>query len=471
MTKKEIMNDRIIKLLKEVASNEGKVVNNLIEANILSVDYVVDCAIKNGEKEIIYYVSKYVKNIGKRNTIKLADALVKSDNSIYKTYHLIYDFAKDVKYAPIEKLENYLIRVINENKNDSVIRNDILEEICKFANNIKKTNVEKLEDAIIKLGYAEDIYDFAKVVKKSSIAKLTDAIIRTGDAAWIYRFASDIKGVNIEKLANAIIKTKSSRYIYYFARDIKHAPIHVLEDGILQTISSDTKDTDKSNNIIRICDFANNIEKANIDKITDGVIKSNDISLIISFAKGVKNVNVEKLEDKVIEIGTPLEIFTFTRNVKGTSIDKLTEVIIEKGNNHVIWLFARDIPNAQVDKLADVIIQTKDPDYIYKFITIEGAPLDKLVDALIETKSIIHINGAQGLLKMINRETIDVEEIRKMMEQATYEKRLYSELVDLAISDDIEKLKINSDIYRTLLGNTEELEQKDTKTKCRTLKR
>lgn len=461
----------MIEILKHIYLTEGKVVNNLIEANILTVDYVVESAVKNGNKEIIYYTAKYVKNIGKQNAIKLADALLEENNSIYKIYQLIYDFAKDIKYAPIQKLEDYLIRIINENKNDAGTRSDILEEICKFANNINKANIEKLEDAIIKLGYAEDIYTFAKVVKKASIIKLTDTIIRTGDAVWIYRFASDIKGVNIEKLANAIIKTKSSRYIYYFARDIKNAPIHVLEDGILQTISSDTKDTDKSNNIIRICDFANNIENANIDKIIDGVIKSNDINSIITFAKNAKNVNIEKLEDAVIQMGSALDIYTFARNVKGIRTNLLADTLIEKGNNHVIWLFARDIKSAPVDKLADFIIKTKDPDYIYKFITIEGSPLDKLVDALLETKSIIHINGAQGSLKMTNRETIDVEDIRKMMGQVTYEKKLYSQLVDLANNGDIEKLRINSEIYRTLLGNTEKLTQKESKPKSRTLKR
>ena len=66
---------------------------------------------------------------------------------------------------------------------------------------------------------------------------------------------------------------------------------------------------------------------------------------------------------------------------------------------------------------------------------------------------------------------MNVEDIRKMMGQVTYEKKLYSQLVDLANNGDIENLRMNSEIYRTLLGNTEKSTQKESKPKSRTLKR
>ena len=128
-----------------------------------------------------------------------------------KLANFIYLFAKNIKGANIEKLE------------DGIIETQNIEWIYQFAKNIKGANIEKLEDKIIKTQNAVYIYYFAKNIKGANIEKLEDGIIKTQNAEYICYFAEYVKGANIEKLEDGIIETQDAQYIYYFARNINGA--------------------------------------------------------------------------------------------------------------------------------------------------------------------------------------------------------------------------------------------------------
>ena len=85
--------------------------------------------------------------------------------------------------------------------------------IYQFARDIKGANIEKLENAIIETNDAMYIYQFARDVKGANIEKLENAIIATNLVKFMQEFAKNVKGANIEKLENAIIEINNPSLI------------------------------------------------------------------------------------------------------------------------------------------------------------------------------------------------------------------------------------------------------------------
>ena len=210
----------------------------------------------------------------------------------------IYDFARTVVGAHIDKLE------------DAIIATGDAYYICEFARYIKKgKNIGKLEDGIIATGDAFYIFQFARYIKKGKdIGKLEDAIIAIGDAYYIYLFARDVKEAHIDKLEDAIIATGDAEYIYYFARDVKDANIKKLEDAIMETKnakyiccfiqvmygSSIIIDRDvRSIGTVEDTSEIDKLENMNIDQIEfDMILKKYDLKVI---GEKLKNSFLNKL--------------------------------------------------------------------------------------------------------------------------------------------------------------------------------
>ncbi len=109
------------------------------------------------------------------------------------------------------------------------------KKIYNFAKYVKNANIEKLENAIIRTRNAKYISMFAVCIKGANIEKLENAVILTKDNVGIVWFATNVQGANVEKLENVVIKFLDAKCIYNFARDVKNADIAKLTIAILNT--------------------------------------------------------------------------------------------------------------------------------------------------------------------------------------------------------------------------------------------
>ena len=137
-----------------------------------------------------------------------------------------------------------------------------------------------------------------------------------------------------------------------------------------------------------ICEFAANIEGANIQKLEDAIIQIDDVVYIYSFAEKVKGANISRLEDAMCKskdnnIKKAQSIFRFACNIKDANIDKLCDAICETQDAELIYVFAKEVKGANIQKLEDAIIQAGNINFIKTFAKyIKGANIEKLKQAV-----------------------------------------------------------------------------------------
>ena len=142
-----------------------------------------------------------------------------------KTGRWCYQFAKDVKGANVELLQ------------DAVIAKDKTGEWCYgFAKYVNGANVELLQDIVIARDITGNLcYWFSRFINEANVELLQDAVIakdKTGE--WCYYFADNIKGANIELLQDAVIaKDEDGYWCYYFARDVNGANMPWQKKGTI----------------------------------------------------------------------------------------------------------------------------------------------------------------------------------------------------------------------------------------------
>ncbi len=301
-----------------------------------------------------------------REVNELADLVIATENVRY-----IYEFACNVKGAPIDKLADAVIAYGNDELSSAYI--------CHFAREVEGAPIDKLEDAIIATGYAYRIYDFASNVKGASITKIVTSVtgwVREAFINKIDRFSSgslyDASSF-IYKLIDAIIATGDAKYIY-----------------------------DVATRIIRVYGRINELNEQLIKKFANALIATKDAMYIDSYIyqyiykeKMVtghdRRTLIEESINVIMATGNAEYIYEIARYVKGAPIDKLADAIIATGNAEYIYKFARYVKGAPIDKLADAIIATGNAKYIYEFAcNVKGAPIDKLRVAIYLTGDKLH---------------------------------------------------------------------------------
>lgn len=248
------------------------------EANIFELETAIF------QTENLQYIILFIKNVFQKSSDKLEDAfiLLASKNPISAQY--IYQYAKEIPEANIEKLEEAICKTKNA------------EYIYKFAFDIKLRNLSKLEEAICRTQNAKYIYEFANRIqsKYSDMSKLEDAICKTDDAEYIYKFAQYIVKANISKLEDAIVRINNQEYVFRFIQ-IKGANIMRLQEEII-----------KGKNAIYIYHLALYFDNCSMDemflsKLEDAIIQTKDYKVIMDFIKNIKNCCLSKFEKVIME--------------------------------------------------------------------------------------------------------------------------------------------------------------------------
>ena len=103
-------------------------------------------------------------------------------------------------------MEDAFIILASKNPNST-------QYIYQYAKEIPEANIEKLEEAICRTQNAKYIYKFAQCIVKVNISKLEDAIIQTKDYKVIMDFIKNIKKCCLSKFEKVIMESNNTHYI------------------------------------------------------------------------------------------------------------------------------------------------------------------------------------------------------------------------------------------------------------------
>lgn len=248
---------------------EGKLINELLERKVVSLEDIVAYAIDSNKFEYMYFIAKNIKDID------------------------------------LSSLE------------DKVLEMNSLDCMIMFSN-LEGVNVKKFEDKIISLNNFKYFFEFAKNVKNVNMKRFEDLVISSNDLRYILRFAVEVRNCNVNRLADIFIESGNTYYIMLYAMHVKKAPYEKLVDKIIEV--GDPEE------IIAMADEFNLVY---LDKLTDAIINTKNAHYICEFGvKFEKDLSVElvdKLAYAVMEYGTNLDIYYFA-----STVEKAPEILMLK---------------------------------------------------------------------------------------------------------------------------------------------
>lgn len=174
------------------------------------------------------------------------------------------------------------------------------EVIYLFAKFVKGANVENLENALIeyakKNGNGSYFAKFAKDVKKANVERLLNAAIKNGDILnELLEFAT-IPNINIEKIERVILSKYSKEDVIYYLNTIKGISYEEFIDLMIKR-SIAKKDTETILNILNLEVYTiyNDIDREMISKLEDALIKIGDIKALIKVQIRYGFINNKKI--------------------------------------------------------------------------------------------------------------------------------------------------------------------------------
>lgn len=178
---RNVRNLPIVKLTKAIIKLEDAydLIDYLNEELSAPIDLVTDGIIA---KKNCYAIVKLGKEVNGVDVKKLEDAIVEYGNNVS-----IYLFAKDVQGANATRLGLELCKRVKE---EQIIEG--LNIVYEFAKNVRNAPITELEDTIIEKGTALDIYFFARVIKTANVNKLAKALCKTRNISVIRNFITDV---------------------------------------------------------------------------------------------------------------------------------------------------------------------------------------------------------------------------------------------------------------------------------------
>ena len=290
------MSSNMLNLLKNIGSNRGIIINNLIKGKVFTSNEIVEYALSSNLVYVVYDVSVYIEGISKKDIDRLSDYIINYGNIKY-----IYDFAKNVKSAP----------------------------------------VDRLADVIIKTGSVEYIYKFAKNVEGATIDKIVDAIIQSNKTEYIYKFAIEIEGAPINLLIDKLIELKDTWHLCSIA---KNTTDEIMKRKIFNAVLYEIRN---AKDIYKCAKFMDDID---VSEIENALITIGNSEYIYKFACDVEGAHIDALADAIIKLGDAEYIYHFARSVKNAPLDKFATAIIETGDITYIDLFMH-IEGAPIEQI------------------------------------------------------------------------------------------------------------------------
>ncbi len=407
------MNDYLLQLFKNtIGEYEMGLIYTLVKNEIINkesiVKTLVDANMSNEEKST--YALKLAIELKDITLKELEDIVVIMGNT-----KDIFDFAKNVKWANINKLAKATI-----NNGDS-------GDIIIFAKHIKNAPINELAKAVTDSRDGRAIYYFALGVKNAPIIELEKAMceLKTFNTKFAYYFAKNVSLNDVEGLTDAVIRGKEDKEIILFATKIKGANILKLENAICA-----------NGKVKSIYEFALMVSNANKKKLTSAFMKNyfNENELLCNFAllpgvdlNIINRTLIKKYQEHKILIKDIIQYIKVLQNSKKLPINKFIDAVIKCGSEKDIVKFAIEVKEAPVDMLADALFETNgsNKDYwIYKFVKeVKEAPIKKLYGGLKKNKrkAMCEIQYDEKYLKILelvrNKDINGLEEYKSLLNE------------------------------------------------------
>ncbi len=274
-----------------------------------------------------------------------------------------------LEYAKIAKPE-YISRCNNE----------FISRIKRYVANDWKGFINNESNLIRKFG--DNIFDYAMHVEGADIEGLEDILISFATAEQIFRFLTLVKGANRDKLVNAILSPKteeefdSSKFsiICSIATEVEGVDLDVLNEAYIKEVEKYLPSIDGSADFLErkmlsnnIKFYAQHVESADIEKLTELMLKIGRGDNLVEFAKKVPNCDVRKIVNFVFNAGFPPHIYECRGLVDDEEIiDVLTSPHVIKKYNTAMYLFEFAKCGIQLDRMVEAIIATNSIHYIEK---------------------------------------------------------------------------------------------------------
>lgn len=196
------MKNYMYDLLNKIDEDKGKIINHLINTEVLTKNFIIKKGIETKDANILYNIALYINGLTMQDIDKITEYIIKIGD-----FDVLYGFAGNIPNAPLDKIVGKIIEM-EESK-----------YIFRLAICIKdKTEyIQRLTNTIINLKEPEYIYLYTKdlfsYLETNDVDRLEDAIIKTKDLFYIYEFVENIKRLSIQKLVLAIIKSGDETFI------------------------------------------------------------------------------------------------------------------------------------------------------------------------------------------------------------------------------------------------------------------
>lgn len=341
----EVDSEKAIKLWNKFVEIED--INTIFELSLkVGKKYIntfIDLIVKTNDAKIIYeFTEKKQDELTLGNILKLAEAIIKTENSKY-----IYYFADGVRLSPKGKLLDALIDL------ESLHTISFPKDLILSSN----ARVDAICEIVIQKGNSNSIIQFATKLGAHYIDKLTDAIIATNDIEDMYLFAKEVSEADIrvdyQKIYSAMLKIARGEYYY----DMEQLYLFISEFSEMIDINKAIKRFIKAESIDHIIKVAKNFEKISINKLQEMVINSNNEHYILEFAKDVKKADINKLAIAICNTGKAEFIFKFAKHIPNAPIAILAEGILQTNHYGYIYAFAEEFDNIPIKKFVQKLVK------------------------------------------------------------------------------------------------------------------
>lgn len=308
--------------------------------------------LQSGDPECIFNFANEFPGVVPSN--RILDALLECKNAEY-----LYYFAKEMDNPPMTKIGKTIIEIgspkyiyclacIANNRiggsglipdlAKALVDNDKdLDYIYRFAYDVPNAPLDILEDGLIKYGSIYHIINFAKKIKGCNLEKLTDAACNLADSCTFIHLINlaQIEKCPIEKIINKFLEFADKSDILSFVRKN-----HCYSVTKFASIVCESKDS------FSIYDFAKNVKNAPIESLASSLVSCQDKQIldhIVLFAKDFPNAPIDILADAVIQSKSACHILRFASHIKEAPIKDLAKAIIDTKDNAYINKFVSDI--------------------------------------------------------------------------------------------------------------------------------
>lgn len=149
--------------------------------------------------------------------------------------------------------------------------------IYRFAREVKHANIDKLQNAIIDIGDLQYIARFGCFIDRADTELIETILVEANNAQAAYAYISYSRTPNIDKFKHIFLKSKKPRYLYALAQHINNSDeLALIEDMVM---------AGKSYMYIRL--FAKNIRGASLAKAEARLLKSKNLTEIKKFVQQV----------------------------------------------------------------------------------------------------------------------------------------------------------------------------------------